>query len=189
MACGLHRAAQKAPELSAFLLAMAPLSPRVVVEVGCGDGGTLYAWSKLNPRRLIGIDRRLPLALHGSEMILADHRDPDTLRRLEGLLGDDLIDLLFIDSDHDYEAVRGDVVMYGRLLAPRGVLAFHDICTPPNRPDFGVERLWRQVADVEKHEIITDPPTCGGIGWCRQHRSVHDSAAHCPAGLRHVGTC
>ncbi len=170
-ACRMYQAAHKEAELASFLEQMDPLKPQVIVEIGSAYGGMLYAFSKLNPRRLIGIDRFFPQCPHGGEVILADHRNPDTLERLKGALGRDRvhgIDLLFIDGDHDYEAVRQDVMMYGSLVGPGGVLAFHDICTPPNRPDFGVERLWRQVNGVEKHEIITDPPTCGGIGWCRR---------------------
>ncbi len=167
VACGLHLAAQKEDELSAFLEVMEPLKPQVVVEVGCGYGGTLYAWSQLHPRLLIGISDRFPENFHGARILLGNSHHDDTRRRLRGLLGENKIDLLFIDAEHAYEDVRQDFLMYGSLVGPGGVVAFHDICTPPNRPDFGVERLWNELG-MEKHAIITDPPVCGGIGWIRK---------------------
>jgi predicted O-methyltransferase YrrM len=36
------------------------------------------------------------------------------------------LSLVFVDGDHAYEAVAGDFEMAGRLLAPEGVIAFHD---------------------------------------------------------------
>ena len=44
-------------------------------------------------------------------------------------------DLIFIDADHSYEAVRGDFLAWVPHLAPDGVIAFHDSRPCPARPD------------------------------------------------------
>ena len=40
------------------------------------------------------------------------------------------IHLAFIDGDHDYDAVRCDFEIVARMIAPRGVIAFHDFGDP-----------------------------------------------------------
>lgn len=47
--------------------------------------------------------------------------DPDSIA-----FADDDYDLIFIDGTHDYESVRADVEKASHLLAPGGLLAFHD---------------------------------------------------------------
>jgi len=44
-------------------------------------------------------------------------------------------ELIFIDADHAYEAVRDDLTAWAPHLAPAGVLAFHDSRRCPARPD------------------------------------------------------
>jgi predicted O-methyltransferase YrrM len=51
------------------------------------------------------------------------------------LTAEQLADLIFIDADHSYSAVRDDFLAWSRLLAADGVLAFHDSRRCPARPD------------------------------------------------------
>jgi predicted O-methyltransferase YrrM len=44
-------------------------------------------------------------------------------------------ELIFIDADHSYAAVREDFLAWAPHLAPRGLLAFHDSRPCPARPD------------------------------------------------------
>lgn len=44
-------------------------------------------------------------------------------------------ELVFIDADHSYAAVRADFLAWSEQLAPQGVLAFHDCRRCPARPD------------------------------------------------------
>jgi predicted O-methyltransferase YrrM len=45
------------------------------------------------------------------------------------------VELIFIDADHSYRAVRDDFLAWSRLLAADGVLAFHDSRRCPARPE------------------------------------------------------
>jgi predicted O-methyltransferase YrrM len=175
-----HGAIQKTAELAGFLALLADLAPEVVVEVGSDAGGTLWAWQQLpSVRRVVGVDQPHAgfssgntLNDHGAEVIYGDSHDPETLHVLEERLAGDKVDLLFIDGDHTYEGVKRDFEMYSPLVPPSGVVAFHDICHHPDQPEVGVDMLWRQLGrGAVKDEIVTDPPTWGGIGVLR-HQPV-----------------
>jgi len=174
-----HGAIQKEQELASFLALLADHPPEVVVEIGSDAGGTLWAWQQLGARRVIGVDQpRGPyssgqlLDEHGCEVVYGDSHDPATLQALKDLLAGEPVDLLFIDGDHTYAGVRKDFEMYAPLVADQGMIAFHDICHHPHHPDVGVDMLWRQFGNGgRKDEIITDPPTWGGIGVLR-HQPV-----------------
>jgi predicted O-methyltransferase YrrM len=175
-----HGALQKPAELAGFLALVMDLHPQVVVEIGSDVGGTLWAWQQLGARRVIGVDlpnakfssgcyamrKSNDLEAHGSEVVYGDSHDTETLQRLVDLLGDDEIDLLFIDGDHTYDGVEQDFYMYGPLVRPGGIIGLHDICNH-GRPDVQVDQWWRTLR-VPKEEIITDPPTWGGIGVIHQ---------------------
>lgn len=59
-------------------------------------------------------------------------------------------DLIFIDGDHDYNAVRADVAAALPLLAPGGVLAFHDYRTHPGEHDGS----WDEGVTLAVNELI-----------------------------------
>ena len=182
-----HHALQKEGELAGFLAVLMDDAPGVVVEVGSDAGGTLWAWQQLGARRVIGVS--LPGAGFSSganldttaEVVHGDSHDPATLDKLEALLAGDEVDLLFIDGDHTYDGVLKDLQMYSPLVrapgvqfigdtvgSPGGIVAFHDICNHPGMPHVAVDILWRQLRFIDprvKQEIVTDPPTWGGIGW------------------------
>ena len=171
-----HGAIQKEQELASFLALLADQPPEVVVEIGSDAGGTLWAWQQIGARRVIGVDQPKvayssgnDLDEHDAEVIYGDSHQEGTLVALKDLLGGELVDLLFIDGDHTYAGVRRDFEMYSPLVADQGMVAFHDICHHPHHPDVGVDMLWRQLGNgARKDEIVTDPPTWGGIGVLRR---------------------
>lgn len=175
-----HGALQKTQELASFLALIADIDPQVIVEIGSDVGGTLWAWQQLNPRRVIGVD--LPggkyssgiyvqtadgrrLNSHGCEVVIGDSHDMETMLSLQALLGDDLIDVLFIDGDHSYDGVKQDFEMYSPFVRPGGIIGCHDICNH-NRPDVQVDRWWRGL-NLATEDIVTAPATWGGIGVVR----------------------
>jgi predicted O-methyltransferase YrrM len=174
-----HGALQKEGELAGLLSLLADLAPQVVVEVGCDAGGTLWAWQQLpSVRRLLGVElpgagysSGKPLVDHGAEVVYGDSHEQRTVEVLADLLGGDRVDFLFIDGDHTYQGVKRDFELYSPLVRPDGVIAFHDVCHHPGQPDVGVDILWRQLGGA-KEEIVTDPPTWGGIGVLRQPVTV-----------------
>lgn len=162
-------ASQKPAEL-AGLLALIPAGS-TVVEIGCDRGGTLWAFRQV-AGRVIGVTlpggrwgTGQPLVRHGAEVILGNSAHESTRWRLAQALSDDPPALMLIDADHTYEAVRGDVELYGPLAAG-GLLAVHDICHHDD-PQVGVEQVWNELKAANPgkwSEIVTEPRTWGGIG-------------------------
>jgi predicted O-methyltransferase YrrM len=169
-----HGAAQKPGELAGLLEVLEQVRPRVIVEIGCDAGGTLWAWSQLpGPPRVIGVD--LPGGpysaaafpeVHGAELIIGNSHHKGTFTRLAGTLGGDQADVLFIDADHTYAGVAADYHGYRPLVRPGGLIVFHDIVPHPHIPSVGVRDLWTEITGHwPATEIITDTAApWGGIG-------------------------
>jgi predicted O-methyltransferase YrrM len=99
--------------------------------------------------RLVGIDLRVrnqgrlrAFARPGLELrfISASSMAESTYRQLEAALGGAPVDLLFIDGDHSFRGAAHDFREYRRLVAPGGLIAFHDI-VPDNELRSGAESL------------------------------------------------
>ncbi len=91
-----------------------------------------------------GLPLRLPF---GAQFLRASSHSPE-YREWRSLMGG--ADLVFIDGDHSYEAVRRDYEINREL--PHRWLAFHDILgAEPSTA--GVARLWSELRG-EKYEII-----------------------------------
>jgi hypothetical protein len=80
-------------------------------------------------------------------------------------------DLVFIDADHRYHAVKRDFALNKAL--PHRFLAFHDIAGK-NRHTVGVKRFWDELDEGYKLELLYPHPEVGsptptmGIGvWSR----------------------
>ena len=182
-------AAQKVPELERLVALVRERRPRTVVEIGTDKGGTLFAWCQLaNPEALlVSID--LPKGLFGGGYSWRDARrfrkfftqpdqrlyalrrdshDPKTVRRLQGILAGEAIDFLMIDGDHTYEGVKRDWELYEPLVAPGGLIAFHDILThefQAERPvPCDVDRFWEELAPRHETAEFTKPGDDRGYG-------------------------
>jgi predicted O-methyltransferase YrrM len=168
-------------ELGVFLAKVRDLNPRVVVEIGTARGGMLYCFSQLATRdaTLVSIDlpgapncggqtqtEREVFATFGPltqsfHFIPEDSHLPSTLAKLESILASRKVDLLFIDGDHSYDGCLADFEMYRHLVAPDGIIAFHDICLFPEQwPGTGVGPAWQVVKARYGGEEILDE---GGV--------------------------
>ena len=65
-----------------------------------------------------------------------------------GALAGRRVDFLFIDGDHSYDGIRGDWEAWRDLIAPRGVVAFHDSQAVPGMSPDIEEGSVRYVRDV-----------------------------------------
>lgn len=172
-------ASQDAWELEQALGLIALLAPRTLVEIGCDRGGALYAWRSV-AEVVIGItlaDNSYEtggsgLALDpppGSRLIVGDSHAPatralllDALVCAENPTVAHAVDVLVIDGDHTEAGVLADLVMYGALVRPDGLILLHDI-TSTNDPRAEVHKLWPHLAPRFETAEIRNPD--GGFGW------------------------
>ena len=161
----LIRPMQIREEIAELVKLVERLRPRTVLEIGTARGGTLFLWTRaaVGDATIISID--LPGGLYGGgypflrsilyknlgkdeqQIILLrrDSHDRKTLGIVRDLLGNRLLDFLFIDGDHTYEGVKMDYEMYSPLVRPGGIIAFHDIVEHPRHLNVGVPRFWQEL--------------------------------------------
>jgi len=183
---------QKEPEILWLLELLAAERPKVVLEVGTDRGGTLFLWSMVAASEavLISVDiqkmvGRLgslsPFALvrksfrRGGQRVElvddADSQSPETLARVRAMLGGRLVDFLFLDGDHRYEAVRRDFELYAPLVRPGGLVAFHDVSPNTTADTVGTAAFWAGLKEGnETDELIADGAAGYGIGVYRKPR-------------------
>lgn len=158
-------ALQKPAELAALLEMLYTLKPRNILEIGAGNGGTSWAFSKLpSVEKLICID--LPEGPFGGlpkekiaqtfqyiaqyskaqiTYIAGNSQSNECLEEVKKVLKDGLIDFLFIDGDHSYEGVKTDWLTYSNLVSDGGLIAFHDISHHPEETGCNVEKFWEEI--------------------------------------------
>jgi predicted O-methyltransferase YrrM len=84
------------------------------------------------------------------------------------LLDGRAIDFLFIDGDHSWDGVWQDFKMYSSLVAPGGLIAFHDISPSPAEWTKGVAQFWREFTlEHETEERVVNDEPGFGIGIYR----------------------
>jgi len=129
------------------------LQPNVYVELGFHRGETFRKVEQFC-RHSIGVDHESIQCDSGA--IESDGRKR-TLLRIDTidylrLANDSWVDLIFLDSSHEYEATMRELVEIERVLVPNGTLLMHD--TYPPNPDQAIPGrcgdVWR-VAAVMRH--------------------------------------
>ena len=180
-------AIQNPRELREFFTLIQGPRPDVVVEIGTARGGVLYGLSQLASAEALLVSIDLPggrncggqteterqlFASFGPRtqefhFIPGNSMALTTKRTLQELLGRRKVDVLFIDGDHSYGAVRSDFEMYREFVSGRGIIALHDICMVPEEwgPSGEVGVFWRELAKKYQSREIIDPN-----GVCRRKR-------------------
>ncbi len=184
---GIIRPIQIQEEFEKFLETFKEKSPKIIVEIGTENGGSLFSLCKLAPEDAIIISIDLPEGEFGGGyeewrtplyklfkqekqqlfLLREDSHSKKTIAKIKGILNDRQIDFLFIDGDHSYEGVKKDFEMYSPLVQKGGVVAFHDIA-PNGLEKFtgGVPKFWKEAKTSYAHkEFIQDTNQIGyGIG-------------------------
>lgn len=179
---GLIKPMQIRDELIELLEKLKGEKPKVVLEIGTANGGTLFMFSRIasEDATIISIDLprgrfgggypkwKIPLyksfARKKQEMhlIRANSHSNATLEKVKTLLNDKYVDFLYIDGDHSYYGVKKDFEVYSSLVKKGGIIVFHDIAVHPAKTDFevskfGMSKFWREIRDnYESEEIVKD---------------------------------
>lgn len=169
--------AQVRAELRQFAAIVAERRPKTVLEIGTFQGGTLFTLCRLaHPAAtVISVDLpggrfgggyrwlRVPLfksfAVKGQclHLLRGDSHKSETREKVTAILGDQKLDLLFIDGDHTCEGVRADFNLYSPLVQPGGIVVFHDIAEHPPAMGCDVARFWDEIKYSYRYsEIIED---------------------------------
>jgi len=174
IACSMHRASQREDELAQALELVASLDPKVIVEIGCDLGGTLFAWrwtgadvygitlpEQDNTYQQGGQDG--PLATHGATVHEGDSHDKKARAWLRSELRGRPVDVLVLDGDHSTEGLQTDLAMYRPLVRDGGLILVHDIASYGD-PRAEVWKVWPGVAgDMPTTEIRSR--TGRPFGW------------------------
>jgi len=151
------------------------LQPKVVVEIGTANGGTLFLWATLMHPMGCVISIDLPGGTHGGgypywktwlynsfgrkrgdvRLLRGDSHASSMRKKLERILAGRAIDFLFIDGDHTYAGVVKDFEMYSPLVRLGGMIALHDICVHSPKIDCQVDKFWQHIKkDSNSMELI-----------------------------------
>jgi len=182
------RPAQVKEEILKLLRILKGLKPRTILEIGTASGGTLFLFTQVAEPDAIIISIDLPggpfgggypawkiplyksFARYPTQRIYlfrADSHNVNTLRKVKKILGNKLIDFLFIDGDHSYEGVKKDFEMYAPLVRKGGVIALHDIVPDPQELVGGVPKFWRELKNklgVDRVKELVKDWNQGGYG-------------------------
>ncbi|OQB10456.1 MAG: Cephalosporin hydroxylase [Parcubacteria group bacterium ADurb.Bin216] len=187
----MYGAMQKPEEFSRLLELVDVSRPRVILEIGVGNCGSTWAWSKLDSvEEIICIDlpsgnwggneeslvrERLQWIANSSQAkityIAGNSQSSECLEKVKGLVSE--VDFLFIDGDHSYEGVKTDFLTYSPLVKKPGLIAFHDIAEHAPETGCEVKRFWDEVKvsgipeDQYSEFILQDGKAWAGIGVVR----------------------
>lgn len=166
-----YGALQKFWEFAGLIQMVLDLKPRTIVEIGSDVGGSLHVWSRIcnqvfsidlpggNFSSGAGARRSWGASVHDGDSHAAESRE-----WLMGKLHGRRVDFLMIDGDHTYDGCYEDWAMYGPLVRPGGVVAFHDVCYHGDGV-CRVDEVWQKVKDGQRTwDIIQTPTNWGGIG-------------------------
>jgi predicted O-methyltransferase YrrM len=165
---------QEEREWNAFLEYLKGQDIHSILEIGAGKGGSISSLCKTLPvDRALTIDKEVKngwfrkvtdhiveLRRLGvdAQVHYGDSRHPATIARA---VNSGPYDLVFIDADHSYEAVRSDWWNYGKLGR---IIAFHDVIGHHT----GVPKLWRRVSKTRTSRTFETPGSRKGIGVIEQ---------------------
>jgi hypothetical protein len=150
---------QNPHELATFLVAMQELGVQSVLEIGTGwRAGLARFLANDMGWKVVSMDKNQPVSPAPNVQFFMGRSEI-----LRPLFDGQTFDLVIIDADHSYEAVKRDHEMYAELATK--AIMFHDIAGL--RDCEGVARYWSEINRGYSfvHEIIAEGDQRGGIGW------------------------
>jgi predicted O-methyltransferase YrrM len=85
-----------------------------------------YAKDKLSMQRTANNINKNNISNSRIHLIKSDSTSQKTLENVTKILGNELLDLLFVDGDHSYEGIKNDIEKYSGLIKPGGFLVVDD---------------------------------------------------------------
>jgi hypothetical protein len=140
-------------EYKAWLTDVKKMHLKTVLEIGTYRGRTTWLLSRVCPPDVTIVTVELvpgapwadieQMGLPGQRIIslIGDSRDESTRQIVEKALGGQRVDLLFIDSSHEYAQTKREIELYFEFMKPDGKVAFHDILLP----HLGVHEVWQEL--------------------------------------------
>lgn len=178
---------QNPQEIETLYKTVCRLAPKTVLEIGTARGGTLYLWTQAAAEDATIVSVDLPGGKFGGaypdcripfyrafaresqhvHLLRRDSHERATYDEVHRLFGARPVDFAFIDGDHTYQGVKADFQLYGPLVRPGGLIAFHDILPRPGDTEIEVDRFWREIRGVYNSTELIGPDGSGrriGIG-------------------------
>ena len=168
---------QNRKEMNSFLKLINNRSDKkyeVILEIGAFWGGTTEVFANFC-RKMISVDIDLPrfydYTITGCDeykYIQGSSYEQGTIRKVKKELDKNKIDVLFIDGDHSYEAVKKDFNAYLPLVKKGGIIGFHDIINPSTwrvkGKVVGTSKFWKEIKDKYKSTRFVYEKHKWGIG-------------------------
>ena len=105
-------------------------------------------------------------------LLVGDSHTDEMVASVRAALDGRELDVILIDADHAYEGVRRDFENYSRLIAPHGLVAFHDI-VPESASKVSedmdicpgdVSRFWSEIRETYESRQLVESWQQGGFG-------------------------
>lgn len=148
---------------------LADQEPEVILEIGTANGGTYYPWCRWidSVELFVSVDIELEGMPHGfldpmvpdveTKSIRQDSHEKETFEKAKEALDGRSVDFLHVDGDHSYSGIVSDFVMYKRLLADDGIVAFHDIVNSIPYPENHMPEFWAEIEpQYETREFVDE---------------------------------
>ena len=132
----------------------------VVLEIGTFQGDSLRVWcEEFEPSLLIGVQDTYETTPEvadevGAVMVIGKSQDPETYSQVVRILSGRTIDLLYIDGDHMYPAVKRDWELYEPLVARGGIIVLHDAVIEDN-PTVEVYQFYREIREGRYTKLVS----------------------------------
>lgn len=182
---------QRRNELDQMLKLASLISPKVVYEIGADKGGSVYLWACIpTVKRVIACEiGGIPYNEHFEKAFPAtdflwlpvSSYAKETVSQVRQWLGNDKIDMLFIDGDKGKGMFEKDFRTYLPMMSPRSIIFMHDINDDGPRECFlNVSKEHRHTRLINTEESVVqavkelrgEPPKQAQDAWLRHWKGL-----------------